>query len=328
MRAAEGPWRVGGADNRKHAARARRCGRAAAVAVKGRNRVGGLAAYRGLTVRWDAAVSLSISHPNDRLRRPRMFATLLDQTLAVAQRIWLEQWRQGRGLIFWALFPALMMLLFGLVYAHNDSMCAGLDAMAAGVLMGAALFFSCLGGTVAILVAERERRTLRRLLASPLQPLAYFLGVVLAQSALALMQVVMLYAIAYAIGARYHGSIALGAVIITLSVFAYVGLGFFFGARFARRSEEVVVALSAFGVPLLVLGGTFFPLVLMPEAMQTVAHLNPILYMNEALKAVAAQGAGLADLRSELAFLVVFCGLALGLGVSSYRHLLRLEKSA
>lgn len=257
-----------------------------------------------------------------------MLATLLDQTIAVAQRIWLEQWRQGRGLLFWALFPAVMMLLFGLVYAHNDSMRAGLDAMAAGVLMGAALFFSCLGGTVAVLVAERERRTLRRLLASPLQPLAYFLGVVLAQSALALMQVVMLYAIAYGIGARYHGSIALGALIITLSVFAYVGLGFFFGARFARRSEEVVVALSAFGVPLLVLGGTFFPLVLMPEAMQTVAHLNPILYMNEALKAVAAQGLGVAELRGELAFLVVFCLLSMGLGVSSYRHLLKLEKSA
>ena len=257
-----------------------------------------------------------------------MFLTLLNQTVAVAQRIWLEQWRQGRGLIFWALFPALMMLLFGLVYANNDSMRAGLDAMAAGVLMGAALFFSCLGGTVAILVAERERRTLRRLLASPLQPLAYFLGVVLAQSALAVMQVVMLYIIAYAIGARYHGNIALGGLIITLAVFAYVGLGFFFGARFARRSEEVVVALSAFGVPLLVLGGTFFPLVLMPKAMQTVAYFNPITYMNEALKAVAAHGAGVAELRSELAFLVVFCGIALALGVSSYRHLLRLEKGA
>jgi len=40
--------------------------------------------------------------------------------------------------------------------------CAGLDATAAGVLMAAALFFSCLGGTVANLVAERERRTMRR----------------------------------------------------------------------------------------------------------------------------------------------------------------------
>lgn len=80
----------------------------------------------------------------------------------------------------------------------------------------------------------------------------------LARSALAVMQFVMLYAIAYAIGARYNGSIALGGLIITLSVFAYVGIGFFFGACFARRSEDVLVALSAFGVPLLVLGGTFF----------------------------------------------------------------------
>lgn len=103
--------------------------------------------------------------------------------------------------------------------------------------MAAALFFSCLGGTVAILVAERERRTMRRLLASPLQPLACFLGVVLVQSALAVMQVVMLYTIAHAIGARSHGSLALGGLIITLAVFAYVGLGFFFAARFARRSE-------------------------------------------------------------------------------------------
>jgi ABC-2 type transport system permease protein len=79
------------------------------------------------------------------------------QTRAVAQRLLLEQWRQKRGLIFWAVFPSTMMLLFGLVYAHNASMRAGLDAAAAGILVGAALFFSCLGGTVAVIAAERER---------------------------------------------------------------------------------------------------------------------------------------------------------------------------
>jgi ABC-2 type transport system permease protein len=253
---------------------------------------------------------------------------MLDQTLAVARRVLLEQWRQRRGLVFWAVFPALMMLLFGLVYAHNDSMRAGLDAAAAGILMGAALFFSCLGGTVAILAAERERRTLRRLLASPLRPAAYFLGIVLAQALLAALQVVMLYAIAWFIGARYHGSLLLGAVILVLSVFSYVGMGFFLGARFARRSEEVVVALSAFGVPLLVLGGTFFPLEIMPAAMQTLAHLDPILYMNQAFKGVAADGKGVADLRTELAFMVLFCGLSLGLGMASYRQLLATEQGA
>jgi ABC-2 type transport system permease protein len=205
---------------------------------------------------------------------------------------------------------------------------AGLDAAAAGILMGAALFFSCLGGTVAIVAAERERRTLRRLLVTPLRPAAYFMGVVLAQTLLAALQVVVLCAIAHAIGARFHGSVALAVLVLALSVFAYVGMGFFFGARFARRSEEVVVALSAFGVPLLVLGGTFFPLELMPQAMQAVAQADPILHMNQALKGVAAYGLGVGELRLELTLLFAFCGVALGLGVTSYRHLLAAEDGA
>jgi ABC-2 type transport system permease protein len=249
------------------------------------------------------------------------------QTLAVAQRLLLEQWRQKRGLIFWGLFPAMMMLLFGLVYAHNDSMRAGLDAAAAGILVGAALFFSCLGGTVAAIAAERERGTLPRLLTTPLRPAAYFLGVVLAQLLLACMQVVILYTIALFIGAKFHGSLFLGGMILLLSVFTYVGMGFFLGARFARRSEEVVVALSAIGVPLLVLGGTFFPLEIMPQGMQAAAQLNPLLHMNQAFKGVAAYGMGLDALRFELTFLLLFCGLSLALGIQSYRHLLDTDSS-
>ena len=252
---------------------------------------------------------------------------LLEQTLAVAQRLLLEQWRQKRGLIFWAVFPSTMMLLFGLVYAHNISMSAGLDAAAAGILVGAALFFSCLGGTVAVIAAERERGALPRLLTTPLHPAAYFLGVVIAQLLLALMQVVMLYSIALFIGAKYHGSLLLGGFILLLSVFSYVGMGFFLGARFARRSEEVVVALSAIGVPLLVLGGTFFPLEIMPQGMQTVAQVNPMLHMNQAFKGVAAYGMGFNELRFEISFLIVFCGLSLALGIQSYRHLLGADKS-
>jgi ABC-2 type transport system permease protein len=249
------------------------------------------------------------------------------QTHALAHRLLLEQWRQKRGLIFWAVFPSTMMLLFGLVYAHNASMRAGLDAAAAGILVGAALFFSCLGGTVAVIAAERERGTLGRLLATPLHPAAYFLGVVIAQLLQALLQVVMLYSIALLIGAQYHGSLFLGGLILLLSVFSYVGMGFFLGARFARRSEEVVVALSAIGVPLLVLGGTFFPLEIMPQGMQALAHINPMLHMNQAFKGVAAYGMGFAELRFELGFLVVFCCLSLALGMHSYRHLLDVDKS-
>lgn len=250
---------------------------------------------------------------------------LLSQTLAVSHRMLLEQWRQGRGLIFWAAFPIFMMLLFGLVYSHNESMRAGLDAAAAGILMGAALFFSCLGGSVAIIAAERERGTLRRLLVSPLKPLAYFFGVVLAQLQLAALQMVMLYSVAWMIGARYHGSWWLGGFILILSVFSYVGMGFFLGIRFANKSEQVVVGLSAIGVPLLVLGGTFFPLEIMPQTMQMVAQLDPMLHMNQAFKGVAAYGLGVESLRFELIFLVLFCLFSVFLGVHSYQRLLAKE---
>ena len=94
------------------------------------------------------------------------------QTLGVAGRILTENMRQRRALIFWAAFPALMLLLFGSIYGSNPAMPGSLDTTPAGILIGAALFFSCLGGTVSILVAERERRTLRRLLISPLSPAA------------------------------------------------------------------------------------------------------------------------------------------------------------
>ena len=251
---------------------------------------------------------------------------MLDQTLAVARRILTEYWRQRRSLVFWAVFPALMLLLFGLIYGHNASMRAGLDTLPAGILIGAALFFSCLGGTVALVVAERERRTLRRLLVSPLRPAAYFLGIVLAQSAIAAGQAVIVLLVAGLVGARYHGGALPGVVVALLSVFTYVGLGFFFGARFAKRAEDVNGPVAAFGVPLLVLAGTFFPISLMPDFMLAVAWFDPVFHMNEALKAVAARGAGWAELAGNLAFLAAFAAASLVLGVVSYRRMLAEEK--
>jgi ABC-type multidrug transport system permease subunit len=120
----------------------------------------------------------------------------------------------------------------------------------------------------------------------------------------------------------------LGGLILLLSVFSYVGMGFFLGVRFARRSEEVVVSLSAIGVPILVLGGTFFPLEIMPQAMQSLAQLNPILHMNQAFKGVAAYGKNFVDLRFELIFLWGFCGLCLGLGIHAFQQLLETDKKA
>ena len=180
-------------------------------------------------------------------------------SLTVAHRILVELTRNRRILIFWALFPTLMLLLFGLIYSGGGGTASSFDRTTPGILVGAALFFSCLGGPVGILVGERESGTLRRLLLSPLSGAAYFMGVVLAFVAVAFAQAAIVFGLSYAFGGRFHGSFLLGALIVLLCVTSYCGLGFFFGAQLARRPEDVNGPLAAFGVPLLVLGGTFFP---------------------------------------------------------------------
>jgi ABC-2 type transport system permease protein len=163
---------------------------------------------------------------------------------------------------------------------------------------------------------------------SPLTPIAYFLGIVLVLSVIAAFQAAIVYGLAYAMGARFHGSLWLGLLIVVLSVFSYAGLGFVFGARFAKRAEDVNGPVAAFGVPLLVLAGTFFPVSLLPDFLLRIAYLDPVFHMNQALKGVAGRGEGWAELSTHLIFLALFTAFALGLGVRAYRRMLIEEKRA
>ena len=74
----------------------------------------------------------------------------LNEISAIASRILREQARSRRALVFWAVFPALMLTLFGLIYARGAGTTRSFDATAPGILIGAALFFSCLGGPTAL----------------------------------------------------------------------------------------------------------------------------------------------------------------------------------
>ena len=253
---------------------------------------------------------------------------MLNQIAAVTGRVLVELSRQRRTLISWVVFPTLMLLLFGMIYAGRAGTGRSFDYTAPGILIGAALFFSCLGGPTALVVAERERHTLRRLLTSSLQPTAYFLGIVVAHLVIAFGQMAVVYGIAWAFGGRYRGSVLLGIVVVVLSVISYVGLGFLFGATFSRRTEDVNGPVAAFGVPLLVLGGTFFPPSILPPSLLAMAWLNPIFHMIVALKGVSARALGWADLAPHLQILGLFAIRSGGRGARSYRQMLRNERRA
>lgn len=250
------------------------------------------------------------------------------QTIAVAQRILIELVRRRRSLVFWSIFPIAVLLLNGLIMAERAklSLADAMERAAPATLVGAALFFSCLGGSVATVVSEREQRTLKRLFLSPLSGTAYFLGIFVAHLAIAIGQTVLVAGMAIAIGAQFQGAILLAALIILLSVLSYVGVGFVLGTQFAKRTEDVNALVAAFGVPLLILGGAFVPAFIFPKVLLDLAQFNPIYHMNEALTQTVAEGQPFSKLASHFWFLLGFAGAMVIVGWLSYRRMLAVER--
>lgn len=252
---------------------------------------------------------------------------ILSQTLAVCERIFWELWQRKRSLIFWSVFPLTILILNSYIIAERAKITVTLamKISAPPSLMGAALFFSCLGGTVAIIVAERQQKTLKRLFISPLTGIAYFLGIFLAQGAIAFYQTILIYGLLFFLDKPIEGSLFLGIMIILLSIISYVGLGFILGTQLAKRTEDVNSLLATFGVPLLILGGTFFPSSMFPERMKQIAQFNPIFHMNEALIKLWGKGKIFSDIQVHFYFLLFFSLIMIILGWLCYEKMLKSE---
>ncbi len=252
------------------------------------------------------------------------------EATAVGKRIGIELVRRRRSLVLWAVFPVSILLLNGFILAEANRSTVGeaFSLAAPTTLTGTALFFSAVGGTVATLVAERESQSVVRLLLSPLSGVSYFLGILLAYGTVGLGQALLVGAIAGALGATYAGSWGLGLLVVALAEAGYVGLGFWLGAQFARRIEDVNGLVAGVGVPLLILSGSFFPVSILSEELLLLAQFNPIFHVNRAFLAIAVDGSGWEDgvLREDLYFSAGFVLAMWGAAWVSYRRLLRVER--
>jgi ABC-2 type transport system permease protein len=250
------------------------------------------------------------------------------ESLAVAQRILIELLRRRRSLVLWAVFPLTLLAINGIVLSDREhlSMAQALNWVAPSALVGSALFFSCLGGTVATIVAEREHLTLKRLFLSPLSGFSYFSGIFLAHCCVGGGQAILIYTTAAFWGARFAGNWLTGLAVVMLSIVSYVAMGFILSAQLARRTEDVNSIIAAFGMPLLLLGGAFFPTSFFPKLLIQAAEFNPVYHMNEALVGVSKDGRSLTQIGGHFSFLLAFAAFTSALAWWAYQKMLAQEK--
>ena len=148
-------------------------------------------------------------------------------------------------------------------------------------------------------VQLKRTGALRRLFATPTSP-GYFLSAqVASRMVLGYVQVAILIGIGIWFGLQMFGSWLVLAIIVGLALLIFLAVGFAV-AGWAKNEDQAAPVANLISLPMLFLSGVFFPRDAMPEALQTVTQFMPLTYVNEALRGVMNEGAGLADLGPQL----------------------------
>jgi len=184
-------------------------------------------------------------------------------------------------------------------------------------LLGMNIMSTGLWGLGFSIVTARTRKLLKRLVAAPMRRRDYLLAqlggrlVFLAAEAGALVGFGRL-----AFGVPMEGRwLALGAVCL-IGALSFGGIGLLVASR-ARTVEAVSGLLNLVMLPMWLLSGVFFASSNFPAAMQPFIEVLPLTALNESLRAVMLEGAGLASVGRQLSLLA-------GWGVLGFAAALRI----
>jgi ABC-2 type transport system permease protein len=121
-----------------------------------------------------------------------------------------------------------------------------------------------------------------------------------------------------AFGTPLRGRVLDLGVTITLGALAFSGLGLLVGSR-ARNSQTVGGLINLVMMPMFVFSGVFFSARHFPDALQPVIRLLPLTALNDALRAIMNDGAGMSALGMELAVMGVVAAGSFALALRWFR---------
>jgi ABC-2 type transport system permease protein len=156
------------------------------------------------------------------------------------------------------------------------------------------------------LVADRQKLILKRLAATPLRRWQLIGSNVIMRLIIALVQFVLIVGVGVAaFDVKIIGSLIAIAFLAILGSLAFTSLGYVI-ATLAKTEDAANGMTSAVQFPMMFLSGTFFPIALMPDALQTIARFLPLTYLSDALRQVMVGGAAYAPLWVCVVILVVW----------------------
>ncbi len=186
-------------------------------------------------------------------------------------------------------------------------------------LLGMNLMGTGMWGIGFSLVVARNGNLLKRLVASPVRRSHLLAAQLMARLLFLVPEAGALLLFAhFALDVPLRGSLLLLVGVSLLGALAFSGLGLLTAAR-PRTIEGVSGLMNLVMVPMWIFSGIFFSTERFPAAAQPFVQALPLTALNDALRAVMLEGAGLAALLGELGLLAVWGGVSFAIALKVFR---------
>ena len=186
-------------------------------------------------------------------------------------------------------------------------------------LLGMNLMGSGLWGVGFSVVQARQKRLLKRLMATPMRRSDYLASYVLSRLAFLVVEVAALIGfgwLMFDVGVR--GSLLTLAGVTVVGALAFSGIGLLVASR-ARTIEAVSGLMNLVMLPMWILSGTFFSYARFPDAMQPLVRALPLTALNDSIRGVMIDGAALGAVVRPLAVVVAWGAVSFAVALKIFR---------
>lgn len=186
-------------------------------------------------------------------------------------------------------------------------------------LVGLNLMGSGMWGIGFSVVVARTRKLLKRFAVTPMRRSDYLLSFALSRLLFLGLEVAALVGFGWAaFGVAVRGRLIDLTLASLLGAFTFAGLGLLVAAR-PRTIEAVSGWMNLVMLPMWLLSGTFFSYERFPATVQPAIRVLPLTALNDALRMVINDGAGLVAIGPQLAILALWGALSFALALRLFR---------
>lgn len=176
-------------------------------------------------------------------------------------------------------------------------------------MLGFSLLSSGVFGTAFVFLSLRMTLVIKRFFATPVKKYSIVLGEAMARLVFSLLGALFIILVGhYFFGfTLVHGVVTVLNMLVLSSIGLIIFMGFGFIISGIAKNESSIPPISnVITMPQFLLSGTFFSITAFPVWLQGVSKALPLTYLNDAMREVAFEGAGLFDVTHQLLILLIW----------------------